>query len=329
MKVIFGAMNIGEPGDGRTRVHDIDQARRMVDHFKLYGHRDIDTARIYGNGSSEAFLGRMGLSSLALDTKLFPSAANPSMASATTSYHHTPEDLRRGLMESLEALKVSKVHIWYLHSPDRTVPFEETLREVNKLHQEGYFDKLGISNYQAWEVAMICDICDHNGWIKPSVCQGIYNAFHRAVEPELLRCLRYHGISFYCFNPLAAGMLTARYSRDTPDAVSRGRFDPSSASEIHTRRRYYHDVYFDALEILRPVAKQHGLSEVECALRWLSHHSELKEEYGDGVVIGSSSAEQLEENLKALAGGPLPQEIIDALNKGYDIIRGNSLIYWH
>ncbi|KAL5339810.1 NADP-dependent oxidoreductase domain-containing protein [Aspergillus crustosus] len=329
IKVIFGAMNIGEPGDGRTRVHSVENATETVDVFKSYGHKDIDTARVYGNGSSEAFLSHMDLSPFNIDTKLFPSAANPSIANATAAYHHSPADLRRGLLDSLAALKVKKIHTWYLHGPDRTVPFVDTLREVNKLHEEGYFNRLGISNYQSWEVATLCDIADQHGWIKPSVCQGIYNAFHRAIEPELLKCLRHHKISYYCFNSLAAGMLTSRYSRDQPDSVSGGRFDSSSSSGSLTCKRYYHDVYFDALEILRPVAKEHGLTEVECALGWLSHHSELKEELGDGIVIESSSAQQLEENLKVLAKRPLPQDVVDALNKGYEIIRGNQLIYWH
>ncbi|OJJ29878.1 hypothetical protein ASPWEDRAFT_55408 [Aspergillus wentii DTO 134E9] len=329
MKAVFGAMNIGEPGDDRTPVHTVEEAQKMVDLFKSYGHIDIDTARIYGNGSSEEFLGKMDLTGMNVDTKLFPSAANPSVAFAEIAYHHTPSDLRAGLMCSLEALKVSKVHTWYLHSPDRTVPFEDTFREVNKLHQEGYFEKLGISNYQSWEVATICDICDQNGWVKPSICQGIYNAFHRAVEPELLRCLRHHGISFYCFNPLAAGMLTNRYHRGKADATTGGRFDSATGPGKLTRRRYYHDVYFDALDILRPVAGKHGLTEVECALRWLSHHSQLKDELGDGIVIGSSSVQQLDENMQAMKRGPLPVEVVDALNAGWEMIRGKELIYWH
>ncbi|RDW93834.1 Aldo reductase [Aspergillus mulundensis] len=222
-------------------------------------------------------------------------------------------------MASLAALKVPRVHVWYLHSPDRTVPFEETLREVNKLYEEGYFAKLGISNDQSWEVATLCEICHRNGWVKPSVCQGIYNAFHRAVEPELLRCLRHHGIAFYCFNPLAAGMLTGRCSRGEPDAVEAGtRFRPGVSVG---------GSYPEAL--LRPLAKRHGVSEVECALRWLSHHSELKEELGDGVVLGSSSVKQLDENLRAMAGGPLPDEIVDVLDRAWEIIQGKQLIYWH
>lgn len=44
-------------------------------------------------------------------------------------------------------------------------------------------------------------ICNANGYIQPTAYQGIYNAVHRAVEPELFPCLRKFGISFYEFNP--------------------------------------------------------------------------------------------------------------------------------
>lgn len=317
-------------GDSRTRVHTVEETKQMIDIFLEYGHQDIDTARIYGNGSSEEFLGKMNLTSVSLDTKLFPSAANMTVAaSSIKSYHHTPEDLRCGLMASLKALRLSKVHVFYLHSPDRTVAFEDTLREVNRLYQEGYFGKMGISNYQSWEVATICYICEKNGWVKPSVCQGIYNAFHRAVEPELLRCLRHHSISFYCFNPLAAGMLTSRYTRETDEYVAGGRFDPRTGPGKLTRKRYHHSLYFDALDCLRPVASRFGINEVSCALRWLSHHSQLKSSHGDGIVIGSSSTAQLKENLEAMREGPLPQEIVDALDEGWRVIQGKELIYWH
>lgn len=123
-------------------------------------------------------------------------------------------------------------------------------------------------------------------------------------------------------------MLTSRYSRDNPGAVAGGRFDPNTGAGALSRRRYYQDVDFDALEILRPIAQKHGLTEIECALRWLSHHSQLNEN-GDGVVIGSSSAKQLKQNMDAMNEGPLPLEVVDALNQGWEVIRGKELIYWH
>ena len=40
--------------------------------------------------------------------------------------------------------------MWYLHGPDRTTPYEETLRAVNELYKEGKFKRFGISNYMAY-----------------------------------------------------------------------------------------------------------------------------------------------------------------------------------
>ena len=40
--------------------------------------------------------------------------------------------------------------MWYLHGPDRSVPYEETLKTVNELYKEGYFKRFGISNYAAY-----------------------------------------------------------------------------------------------------------------------------------------------------------------------------------
>ncbi len=94
--------------------------------------------------------------------------------------------------------------MWYLHGPDRTTPFADTLKAVYELHNEGKFKRFGISNYMAWEVAEMVYICRQNGYIQPTAYQGIYNAVHRKVEPELFPCLRKFGIAFYEFNPRAS-----------------------------------------------------------------------------------------------------------------------------
>jgi aflatoxin B1 aldehyde reductase len=94
--------------------------------------------------------------------------------------------------------------------------------------------------------------------------------------------------------------------------------------------RYWNDAYFDALDILRPVAKKHGLTEAECALRWMTHHSLLKREYGDGIIIGASSTKHMEENMKLLDDpNPLPDEVVQALDAGWEKVKGISGKYWH
>lgn len=69
-------------------------------------------------------------------------------------YDHSPAELRRGLGESLEALAAEQtgVDVFYLHAPDRNTAYEDTLREINRLHEEGRFRRFGLSNYPAWEV---------------------------------------------------------------------------------------------------------------------------------------------------------------------------------
>jgi len=331
VKVVFGAMTLGKKGAEQARVHSLEESAAILDVFQKHGHNEIDTAIVYGGGSSEEYLGQLHWQDrgIVLDTKFSPRADIGLGPGVVTT--HRPEHLRAALKRSLESLKTDKIDMWYLHAPDRSTPYIDTLREVNNLYKEGYFKRFGISNYMSWEVAQIWEICDRNGWIKPTAYQGVYNALHRAVEPELFPCLRHYGISFYEFNPLGGGYLTDRYHRETTakDLEEGSRFDPSRAQGQNYRRRYWNDAYFDALDILRPVAKKHGLTEAECALRWIANHSLLKKEHGDAIIIGASSAKQLEENLVNLEKGPLPDEVLKAFDDGWVRVKGICANYFH
>ena len=218
--------------------------------------------------------------------------------------------------------------MWYLHAPDHTIPYEETLREVNQLYKEGRFRRFGISNFSAWETAQLCEICIRNGWKKPDAYQGVYNALHRAVEPELFPCLRHYGIAFYAYNPLAGGMLTDRYRRDLTTIEKGSRFDPDRQQGTQYRGRYWKDGYFDALDAVRPVAKKLGISTAEAALRWMNHHSKMEDKYGDAIIIGASSAQQLEDNLANFEKGHLPDEMLKAFDEGWAIAKGPCAVYF-
>lgn len=305
-------------GAEQARVHSLDEAGKILDVFQAHKHVEIDTARTYGGGSSEEYLAALDWESrgIVLDTKLSPNGIN-------LKYTHSPSDVRRGLEDSFAALKTEKVDMWYLHAPDHSVPYEETLRAVNELYKEGRFRRFGISNYAAWEVAQISEICIRNGWKRPDVYQGVYNALHRAVELELFPCLRHYGIGFYAFNPLAGGFLTDRYQRDTAvvDLEKGSRFDPEKSQGRSYRGRYWNEVYFDALDVVRPIAKKFDISTAEAALRWVSHHGKLDKEKGDAIIIGASSEQQLEENLVNLEKGALPEELVKAFDEAWGIAK--------
>jgi aflatoxin B1 aldehyde reductase len=264
---------------------------------------------------------------LIMDTKLYPNAGGA--MDKGEQYTHQPSDVRRGLLDSLKALKSKKIDMFYLHGPDRKTPFEDTLREVNELYKEGLFERFGISNYMSWEVARICEICERNGWIKPTVYQGIYHVLQRSIEAELFPCLRYYGISLYAFQPLAGGFLTGRYTRDQNDFEPGSRFDPKIPQGSLHRGRYWNERYFDALDIIRAAAEKHGLSVAEVSLRWMVHHNSMRRENGDKVIVGASSVRHLEENLVDLEKEALPEEVVDALEKAWSVAKGVVPRYWH
>jgi aflatoxin B1 aldehyde reductase len=100
------------------------------------------------------------------------------------------------------------------------------------------------------------------------------------------------------------------------------------------RERYFKDATFEALAFIEPIVKKHDLTLLETALRWCVHHSKLKvggvsEGGNDGIIIGVSSLKQLEGNLADLEKGPLPEEVVKALDDAWlNITKASSPLYW-
>ncbi|THU83277.1 Aldo/keto reductase [Dendrothele bispora CBS 962.96] len=316
INVVLGGMIFGQKGKYAVRVHDIEEVERIIDIFRAHGHTEIDNSRFYGEGTSEGMIGQINWreKGLKLSTKL-----------------HNYHDMKKNILVSLKELNTDCLDLWYLHIPDRTISYEVTMKAVNDLYKEGYFKRFGISNFMAWEVAEIVGICRANDYIMPTVYQGIYNAIHRMADPELIPCLRKFGISFYAFNPLGGGFFTGKYGtgKTIVEADAGTRFDQSSWQGRLLMTRYWNDAYFTALASIRAVAEEHNLTLTEIALRWVTHHSALKREYGDAVIIGASSAQQIEQNMIDLDKGPLPNEVIEAVDAAWEVARPFATKYYN
>ena len=75
------------------------------------------------------------------------------------------------------------------------------------------------------------------------------------------------------------------------------------------RQKHWNETVFETLDLIREAAGRHGLTEAECALRWLMRHSKLEVEMRGKLIIGASSGETLEENLRDLEKSPLPEDV--------------------
>jgi len=319
MPVIMGTISFGRYTGGGVDppFPTVESILPLLDTFSKHGHNRFDTARIYGQGGSEELLGE-ARRELVVSTKIWPTKSKP-LGPFNAPYSLDAEGLRSGLIKSLDALRSARVETFYLYAPDATVPLETTLDELDRLHHEDRFTRWGLCNFPTWLVARVQELCIKNKWVRPTVYQGIYNPLKRAAEAELLPCLRFYEMAFEAAQPLASGMLTGRYWRDMPDSEHPygGRFNPNHFIGLHLRQRYWHDPIFEAVEMLRVSAKLHGLTMRECSLRWLHHHSALKAELGDALVFGVSTAEQLEEVLADVTKGPLPDEVIKAIDSSW------------
>ncbi|KAJ7156021.1 Aldo/keto reductase [Mycena crocata] len=312
--LLFGTMTMGKAHIPGVRNSNVDECKEILTIFAKYG-TELDTARMYGGGTTEEVLGDLDLGNFTIDTKVYP--AKPG--------DHSPAALRSTFFKSLEALKRKKVRVLYLHAPDRSVPFEETLEEMNKLYNEGHYEIFGLSNFAAWEVAEVVSICRAKEYIQPKIYQAMYNPITRAIESELVPCCRKFGIRLVVYNPLAGGLFAGKVL-STADAPTTGRFNPDTLSGKMYRDRYMRNCNFDALKHLKEIADQHNLRLTEIALRWCQHHSVLGKE--DGVILGASSPSQLEQNCKDSAKEPLPAAVVAGLDEAWEISRATASTYW-
>lgn len=170
--------------------------------------------------------------------------------------------------------------------------------------------------------------CKYNNWVRPTIYQGMYNAITRSLETELIPACKRYGLDVVIYNPIAGGLFSGKIK--TKDVPTSGRFSDTSRSGAIYRQRYFKDSTFEALSIIEPVVAKHGLTMVETALRWVTHHSALKIKDGnDGIIIGVSSVAQLDANLKDCEKGPLPEDVVKALDQAWLVAKADTPNYWH
>lgn len=145
----------------------------------------------------------------------------------------------------------------------------------------------------------------------------------------MVACRRY-GLDIVIYNPLAGGLFSGKI-KSKNDVPEEGRFGKvAKGMGERYRERYFHDPFFQALDLIEPVVKKNGLTMVETALRWCVHHSKLKIKDGnDGIIIGASSLQQLESNLADFEKGPLPEEVLNVLDEAWLLTKATTPNYWH
>ncbi|KAJ4377435.1 hypothetical protein N0V83_000260 [Neocucurbitaria cava] len=302
VKTIFGGTLFG---DG-SRVKSPEERAEAVDLLLAEGVTNLDTARLYP-GSEVGIGGLDKRTSFTIDTKLVGGFMPGNVGKG---------DVIRDAQDSLDRVKIKQFDILYIHAPDTSTPFEETLEGINEVYKKGIFKRFGLSNFSADQVQQVYDIAKAKGYPLPSVYQGNYNPVARHLETNLFPTLRKLGISFYAYSPLAGGFLT-KTAADL-DAGA-GRFNEAAIGGLYSKL-YDKPALRAALIKWNEVAEKEGVSKAELAYRWVAYHSILEGDE-DGVIFGASSLKQIEQTAKALKKGKLSEGAVKSVQEIWESVK--------
>jgi aryl-alcohol dehydrogenase (NADP+) len=193
--------------------------------------------------------------------------------------------------ESLKRLGTDTIDIYYLHKEDHSTPLHETVRAMGELIQQGKVRYFGVSNYRAWRVAEICNICDDLGIDRPVVSQPYYNAMNRMPEVEHFPACNFYGLGIVPYSPLARGVLTGKYRPDAePDKETRAGRNDTRMMQTEWRP--------ESLKLAQEI-KQHaearGITAGQFAVSWV-----LNSAFVSGVIAGPRTEEQWDDYIRAL-----------------------------
>jgi aryl-alcohol dehydrogenase (NADP+) len=207
---------------------------------------------------------------------------------------------------SLRRLQTDYVDLYQLHFDDRHTPIDETLRALDDVVRAGKARSLGVSNWQAWRLALAVGRGDLLRTAPIVSVQPRYNLLFRANERDLFPLCEEVGVGVIPYNPLAGGLLTGKHRPG--DEVPEGRFTLGNAGAMY-QDRYWHDGEFATVDALRPLAEEAGISMAHLALGWV-----LSRPAVTAPIIGASRPEQLADSLAAQAK-PLEPDLVARLDE--------------
>jgi aryl-alcohol dehydrogenase-like predicted oxidoreductase len=264
------------------RIHDVATARAVVDRAIDLGITLFDTADVYGNGTSESFLGEAigkRRSQVVIATKF--GWGSPSGASRRT--------ITRTVEASLKRLRTDTIDLYQVHYPDPNTPIEETLRALDDLVRDGKVRAIGCSNFSASQVTSALDTSARSATAAFVTCQDEYSLLVRKIERDLAPLMRKRGMTLLPYAPLAGGFLSGKYLRGKPlPRDARLAYSSHHATDVINERNW------NVADRLRDFAERTGRSMLDIAFGWL-----LARPVTASVIAGAMTPEQVELNVRA------------------------------
>jgi aryl-alcohol dehydrogenase-like predicted oxidoreductase len=265
----------------------------------------FDTANVYGRGAAERAWGEI-LAAFPRDSFTIATKAYYPMSSRDRGLSR--EQVHKQIDGSLERLGMDHVDLYQCHRYDDETPLEETMQALTEVVQAGKARWIGFSE---WPVERVEEALALPGVAKFVSSQPQYSALWRRPEAELIPLCERNGIAQVVWSPLAQGVLSGKYA-----AGAAAPPDSRAASKSMSRfiGHWLTRPTLDAVERLRPIADEAGLTMAQLALAWV-----LRQDNVAAAIIGASRPEQVHENAKA-AGVRLSADTLRAIDEALLLI---------
>ena len=289
-RACLGTMNFTADPSGGTGLAATDEAEatRIIHAYLDAGGNFIDTADVYNGGQSEQVTGRAlrgRRDEVVLATKGFmPQGSGPNDRGLSRVH------LTRALEASLRRLGTDYIDLYYCHRSDPDTPIEETMATLDSFVTSGKVRYLGCSNFSAAEIVEAQWAADRRHGTPFIALQPQYSLAARDIETEILPVCARHGLGVAVYSPLAGGILSGRYRRDTEPGpgtrISRLLAMPQTAAHRWASGMLAERNLAIADEV-RKVAGNIGSTPTEVAIAWAAGRPGIT-----SVITGPRTEEQ-------------------------------------
>ncbi len=243
----------------------------------------FDTAQGYGFGASEQLLAKAvagrNRGELVIATK---GGLRPGEHGGVRR-DSSPEWIRAGVESSLRALRTDYIDVYQVHWPDPTVPFVDTAEELAKLMADGKIRHVGVSNFDAAQIA------EFSATLQVETQQPPYHLFRRDIEADILPYAAAHDIGVLVYGPLAHGLLSGHLTAQSKFAPQ----DWRSRSDMFTGPGFERNLAAVA-QLDRLARTELGATVSQLAVAWTLANPAV-----DAAIVGTRDPEHVDQAVAA------------------------------
>lgn len=283
---------------------DADRAIACVHAALDAGITTFDTADVYAATKAEEVLGEalkgQRREGLEIFTKVYwPTGAGRNDRGLSRKH------IMQSCHGSLRRLGVDYLDLYQAHRYDYSTPLEETLRAFDDLVRQGKVLYIGVSEWRAEEIQAAVDLAAQMGFDRIVSNQPQYSMLWRVIEGEVIPTSQANGIGQIVWSPMAQGVLSGKYKPGKPAPEGSRATDKQGSAFI---KRLLAEEILTAVESLRPIAEENGMTMAQLALAWVLQNPAVS-----SAIIGASRPEQVADNVKA-SGVRLDEDTMTAID---------------